>query len=1012
VPRRKKTEKSNAPSRKQQQHEIIKCGSEVSYFLGKYVKIPHPKKGLVKFKTFPFQDDCLQAFQDHRYIIVNKSRQLGLSTSAAAYALWLAIFRREKNVLVVATKLPTAQNFVKKVRTMLKSLPPWLVMPSLVEDNKASLSFSNGSTIKAVPCSEDAGRSEALSLLIVDEAAHIEGLNPMWTAMQPTLSCVAGDTLVMTDEGLIPIEEFHQGKNVGDYFPLELVVYGKDGLEKTSHGYVSPSHETNVVTTKHGHKVECTPIHPLYTLQSSSGVGKMIQSQNLKLGDYMRIEVGQFIYGKTCLHKDLAYMLGGYTAEGWVTKRKRKDGSWKFDSIEIENTDAGFRKAFLESATLDKNFSVVPSRNSRLRLTSKNTISKWTQLGINPLARCFTKETPKAILRGNKETVSNYLSGLFDGDGSVTSNGIVLSSTSKKLIEQTNIMLHNIGFVSNVHYVKARLSDVGRIMPQGKPLQTLRDSWRLVVPRSQYKLFADTIGFRIQRKQKRLLSLSQKYVQDDLKLFTIPVSHVEKNIRSLLKRSGKTKKWFRENGLRLDKCLDKKAQERTITQDWLIKFEALLINAGLKLTPDDNQFMNENIGGFYWDPITSIEKSHNKTYDFTVPGTHSFLQNGILGSNTGGSVIMISSPSGVGTLFHTIWKNAIAGENDFYPIELPWTVHPERDEEWFKKESRALIESEGERGVAQELLCSFMSSGDTFLKGEYMDLLFKQISPPVDKTSHGRHEVWTWKHPEPGHKYIISADVARGDADDYSAFHVLDTTSEEIVADFRGKLPPDKFADMLVDYGKKYNQALICQELNNVGYACAVKLKNSGYPNLYYEKFQKNIYMSYVNTQIGPDDHPGFTTSQNTRVQILAKLENAIRNNHVRLRSKRLYEELQTFIWKGNKPQAQKNHNDDLVMALAIGCELFQFSGAKQFGGDDAQWALVKGMSRDEQTMDTNTGRTSDGFFSQNPGQDDPHAKSRLTREMEQNKAKSLAQSNVQDYNDPMWKQFNWVFDD
>ena len=42
-----------------------------------------------------------------------------------------------------------------------------------VEDNKLSLRFKNGSQIKAVSSKGDAGRSEALSLLVIDEAAFI-----------------------------------------------------------------------------------------------------------------------------------------------------------------------------------------------------------------------------------------------------------------------------------------------------------------------------------------------------------------------------------------------------------------------------------------------------------------------------------------------------------------------------------------------------------------------------------------------------------------------------------------------------------------------------------------------------------------------------------------------------------------------------------------------------------------------------------------------------------------------
>lgn len=150
-------------------NEIIKCGKDSSYFLKKYVKITSPPHGLVPFELYPFQVDCLDDFVNHRFNVVLKSRQLGLSTVTAGYALWLALFYKHQSILVIATKRDVAMNFVKKVKTMLRSLPAWLVLPKISRDNMQEIQFSHGSSIKAVPTSDDAGRSESLSLLIVDE---------------------------------------------------------------------------------------------------------------------------------------------------------------------------------------------------------------------------------------------------------------------------------------------------------------------------------------------------------------------------------------------------------------------------------------------------------------------------------------------------------------------------------------------------------------------------------------------------------------------------------------------------------------------------------------------------------------------------------------------------------------------------------------------------------------------------------------------------------------------------
>ena len=93
----------------------------------------------------------------------------------------------DKNILVVAKDKDTAKNLVTNVRVMYAGLPSWL-STAVDEDNKLSLRFANGSQIKAIASNESAGRSEALSLLIIDEAAFIDKVDTIWTAAQQTLA--------------------------------------------------------------------------------------------------------------------------------------------------------------------------------------------------------------------------------------------------------------------------------------------------------------------------------------------------------------------------------------------------------------------------------------------------------------------------------------------------------------------------------------------------------------------------------------------------------------------------------------------------------------------------------------------------------------------------------------------------------------------------------------------------------------------------------------------------------
>jgi hypothetical protein len=181
--------------------EFMKCAADPVYFMRKYYMIQHPTKGRMMFDLYDFQEKVLRLYQNHEYCIVNKSRQLGISTLVSAYSLWLMLFHRDKNVLVVATTQATAKNLVTKVRFAYQALPTWLRIGAS-EDNRLSLRLINGSQIKAVSGAGDATRSEAVSLLVMDEAAFIDRIEEIFTAAQQTLATGGGCIALSTPNGV------------------------------------------------------------------------------------------------------------------------------------------------------------------------------------------------------------------------------------------------------------------------------------------------------------------------------------------------------------------------------------------------------------------------------------------------------------------------------------------------------------------------------------------------------------------------------------------------------------------------------------------------------------------------------------------------------------------------------------------------------------------------------------------------------------------------------------------
>ena len=209
------------------QSEYVKCAADPVHFMRKYCFIQHPQRGRIPFNLYPFQEKVLTLFQENPYSVVLKSRQLGISTLGAGYSLWLMLFHKDKNVLCIATKQDTAKNMVTKVKFMYENLPSWLKIPA-PENNKLTLRLSNGSQIKATSASSDAGRSEAVSLLLIDEAAFIENIGEIWASAQQTLATGGGCIALSTPYGTG--NWFHQTwvraeNQENDFLPIKLPWY-------------------------------------------------------------------------------------------------------------------------------------------------------------------------------------------------------------------------------------------------------------------------------------------------------------------------------------------------------------------------------------------------------------------------------------------------------------------------------------------------------------------------------------------------------------------------------------------------------------------------------------------------------------------------------------------------------------------------------------------------------------------------------------------------------------------
>lgn len=284
--------------------------------------------------------------------------------------------------------------------------------------------------------------------------------------------------------------------------------------------------------------------------------------------------------------------------------------------------------------------------------------------------------------------------------------------------------------------------------------------------------------------------------------------------------------------------------------------------------------------------------------------------------STGGQCMVLSTPNGHGNWFHKTWEGAEAGENSFIPVNLRWDVHPERTQEWRDQQDRDL----GPKAASQECDCSFLTSGDTVFETENMTFYEQTyLVDPVEKRGVDSN-LWIWEYADPSKDYMVVADVARGDSSDYSTFHVIDVENASQVAEYKGKLSPKEFGNVLVGIATEYNDALLVIENANIGWSTIEQVLARNYPNVYYSsKSDTETVESYMIKYERDMLVPGFTMSLKTRPLVLAKMTEYLRERSVLIRSKRLLSEMRVFVWKNGKAQAQVGYNDDLVMAFAVG---------------------------------------------------------------------------------------------
>lgn len=169
--------------------DIEKCKKNILYFAENFFFIVNLDRGKEKIQLYNYQKKILRSLRDSRFVVLLASRQIGKSTLLTIYALWVACFNEDQNILIVANKESTAINIFKRVRLAYEQLPNYL-KPGTVEYGKTSMTLGNGSSIGISTTSSDAGRGSSVNCLILDELAFIDNhlVEEFWRSVYPIIS--------------------------------------------------------------------------------------------------------------------------------------------------------------------------------------------------------------------------------------------------------------------------------------------------------------------------------------------------------------------------------------------------------------------------------------------------------------------------------------------------------------------------------------------------------------------------------------------------------------------------------------------------------------------------------------------------------------------------------------------------------------------------------------------------------------------------------------------------------
>lgn len=409
---------------------------------------------LFNMKSFPLQLLILKEMYEHRFPILIGCRGLSKTYTLGMYILIKMI--NTPGIKCVITGAGFRQ--AKLVFEVMESI--WSKAPMLQNCFKGG---KNGPTHGTDSWCFRLGESICYALPVGHDGSKVRGYRA---------NCLIADefactrkSLIATDLGLLKIEDIVNNK-------IKCNVYNHKNEPEPIVGYVkTPLTDVYRLTTKYGYQIDFSEKHQFMLEDGSWKLGKDLTDQDYIIFDHnYKFNDTKFQGYHGISQSKIAYLCGLLISEGSLTDKY---------SITITNTDKGLIDKLVEDFSIlnpkvytreayvdDRGWSC--KKRYDFKIHSIDFRKYLESLGVS-YDICHDKKLPSFVLKHNRDTVLNFLNGMFIGDGSAfnftekrdgkTRFGIAYYSVSKELIDDLHVLLKYMGYISYKSKRSSELSD-------------------------------------------------------------------------------------------------------------------------------------------------------------------------------------------------------------------------------------------------------------------------------------------------------------------------------------------------------------------------------------------------------------------------------------------------------------------------------------------------------------------------------------------------------------------------